>query len=445
MENNLREKLISVAKADRAIIGENENNVKHKILGPFLNYFGFEELLDFEHSAQGSRFDINIGAKSDSDIVVETKRYNMRLDECIEQLNDYCKKKNPTPLLAILANGEEIRIYSPEMKRTPQFSERIIYFLKRSDLANDEILERLDKILSKENLENEAAAENIDEREKEIREGRKEIEQNRNELNKQITAIEKKIEELEKSQVDTERQIKEKYLLPDLQQIIKPDKTIRTPDSKPKSGEYSQFPDQTKYEKSYDADSYIARLLKNRNSQPAKIYAFIKSNEIVTKQELFDHLRDCGYKNPEKSGAISACITALRTEGHISQKGKSNYAEYKIEKEIEELEKSQVDAERQIKEKHPLPDLQLSQFPDYVQKRIKAIQNPSSMTHKMLNYIKDNRVATKKEIRDFIIDLYDNPGSGSIDGNLNTLRHLGLIKYDERGEYAKVHFIKSLD
>lgn len=56
------------------------------------------------------------------------------------------------------------------------------------------------------------------------------------------------------------------------------------------------------------------------------------SNEIVTRHELNDYLRECGYKNPEKSGAVGACLKALRTEGYISQEGKSDNTKYKIKK-----------------------------------------------------------------------------------------------------------------
>lgn len=104
-------------------------------------------------------------------------------------------------------------------------------------------------------------------------------------------------------------------------QITKTDSTRQLPKSK--------TPEKSKSIKSYNADDYIARL-NNPNSQPSKIYAFIKTNEIVTKQELFNYLGDCGYKNPETNGSISACIIAFKTEGYIDQEGKANYTKYRI-------------------------------------------------------------------------------------------------------------------
>ena len=64
-------RLTKLAEFDFSSLIPSENNVKYKIIIPFLQSFDHQQL-DLEHAAQGSRIDINIGNK----IVVETKALN---------------------------------------------------------------------------------------------------------------------------------------------------------------------------------------------------------------------------------------------------------------------------------------------------------------------------------------------------------------------------------
>ena len=64
-------RLTELAAFDLKNLIPSENNVKYRIVIPFLQAFGHEHI-DLEHAAQGSRIDINIGNK----IVVETKALN---------------------------------------------------------------------------------------------------------------------------------------------------------------------------------------------------------------------------------------------------------------------------------------------------------------------------------------------------------------------------------
>ena len=77
------EKLNSLAKTDFTNFIQSENNVKYKIIIPFLQAFNHVDL-DLEHAAQGSRIDINIGNR----IIVETKALGINLNNHIQQLSD---------------------------------------------------------------------------------------------------------------------------------------------------------------------------------------------------------------------------------------------------------------------------------------------------------------------------------------------------------------------
>lgn len=251
MDEKQKGELKKLAELTRDKIGENENSVKYKFIIPFLGCFGHVKL-DFEHPSQGSRIDILIGNKSSCGIVVETKSYDKNLDKYLPQLKGYCDEKRP--LLAIIANGEEIRAYSP-LWRISNFSETILYSIKRNELSSDEIIERLEKLLSKENLENEKLDDHILERENEIKSAKKEIKSlidtyknnednilneiqllkdKINEINIQISEKDKKILDSKKKKEQEIRKLKDKYRLPIIEPkpiIVQPNKDTKVPKS----------------------------------------------------------------------------------------------------------------------------------------------------------------------------------------------------------------------
>ncbi|MEI6822037.1 MAG: hypothetical protein WCL51_08870 [Bacteroidota bacterium] len=193
MKNEFKEELIKLATKSQSEIGMNENNVKYKFINPFLKCFGFKEDLDFEHESQRNSIDIYIENIGKHRIVIETKAYDKNLDEFIIQLKKYCDDKRP--ILAIIANGKEIRFYSPLSKIT-EFSETLLYSFKRVDLGNEDIILRLEKILSKENYVNDNIDDNIDEREKEIKVAKKEIKLIENSVIEKKSAIENDINDI---------------------------------------------------------------------------------------------------------------------------------------------------------------------------------------------------------------------------------------------------------
>lgn len=205
-------------------IGENENNVKYKFIIPFLECFGYNEEIDFEHATQGNRIDIFI--QSDYGIVIETKAYHISLNQHIDKLKIYCDAKRP--VLAIIANGEEIRFYSPFWRNKKDFRDTIIYAIKRSDLTNNGTVNKLEKIISRDNLNNGLIDDNIQEREKElnnftksyqkIKEEFKDKEQNIinqiRSLNVQIAEFEKQRNDIIKSGKDELTKLEKEYLIP---------------------------------------------------------------------------------------------------------------------------------------------------------------------------------------------------------------------------------------
>ncbi|MCX5827942.1 MAG: hypothetical protein NTV58_08070 [Deltaproteobacteria bacterium] len=159
--------LTELAALDLTNLIQSENNVKYRIVIPFLQSFDHQHI-DLEHAAQGSRIDINIGNK----IVVETKALSQYLDNHVQQLSDYCGRE--WPVLAILTNGRNFRIYSPQWRRQATFREKIIYAFDIKDLANVKLLNRLEKILGLSSYQSEEFLDYIDQREKELLEvGRK--------------------------------------------------------------------------------------------------------------------------------------------------------------------------------------------------------------------------------------------------------------------------------
>ena len=209
MNENQRQELRRLAELSSDIIGDNENNVKYRIIIPFLETFGYDKNLDFEHAAQGNRIDIFIDTISGHCILIEAKSYDRNLDDYLPQLKRYCDEKRP--ILAMICNGEQIRLYSP-FWRKPDFSDTLIYSISRHDLLDDHIVSRVEAILSKEFLENNTIIENIEKREKEITDVTKMLDSLSADYQLEISAIESSIHNIEnqilsfQSQIDSQKE-----------------------------------------------------------------------------------------------------------------------------------------------------------------------------------------------------------------------------------------------
>ncbi len=197
------EKLNSLARTDFTNFIQSENNVKYKIVIPFLQSFNHQDL-DLEHAAQGSRIDINIGNR----IIVETKALNINLNNHIQQLSDYSSKE--LPVLAILTNGKHFRIYPPQWRYWRTFPEKLIYEFELNDLGNLQLINRLEKILGFSNYENEEFIVHIEQREREIIETKREIEKIKKLKIEQVSELNGEINDLKEQMLEINEQIKMK-------------------------------------------------------------------------------------------------------------------------------------------------------------------------------------------------------------------------------------------
>lgn len=300
-----------------------ENNVKYRIVIPFLQAFGHEHI-DLEHAAQGSRIDINIGNK----IVVETKALNQHIDNHVQQLSDYCGRE--WPVLAILTNGRDFRIYSPQWRRQSTFRDKIIYSFNIGELTNAQLLNRLDKILGRDSYQNEKFFDNISQREKELLEvGRKVDELRRGQdgsiselrteiarlkeqlrgLHTQILQKEKALSEIESAEVPGVVALISEFFVPKIhatsEPSIPPPPTISPPGPEPE------------YIRTY------REMLKRPDSLPSRMKNYI---DEVGSFSWADLKKACvqllGCKT-ETSGSIGASLRVLELEGYVRTTGRS--------------------------------------------------------------------------------------------------------------------------
>lgn len=195
------ERLNNLANTDFTNFIQSENNVKYKIIIPFLQAFNHVDL-DLEHAAQGSRIDINIGNR----IIVETKALGQNINMHVQQLADYCGKE--LPVLAILTNGRHFRIYSPQWRQLRAFTEKIIYEFELKHLSDLSLLNRLEKILDFTNYDNLEFIDHIEQREKEILKIKSQIDELKSLKKSEVNEVKNEIEELKGQILELNEQIK---------------------------------------------------------------------------------------------------------------------------------------------------------------------------------------------------------------------------------------------
>ena len=137
-----------IAKFKESEIGPTEENVKQKIMVPILELLGYKrEELEFEYRTKSGRLDIFIkNVPRDCKIIIDTKNYSENLNDWVEQIKEYTFDE--AALIAILANGSEIRIYSP--LRGIAFERSLLYSIHRENLNKEPIWNTLFNILNKE-------------------------------------------------------------------------------------------------------------------------------------------------------------------------------------------------------------------------------------------------------------------------------------------------------
>jgi len=193
--NELKNCIEKIAKLTREEIGRSEENVKQKIVVPLLECFGHHRnQLDFEYGSGTRRIDIFIKELPlDCKVIIDTKNYDEDLNNHLEQIGLYAFQEGA--ILALIVNGEEIRIYDPFF-RGFSFKDSLLYSVKITELPNDLTMEVLYNLLSRENLKSRKVKEFIVKREQEIIEAYSKMEEIKDEFEKKKMELSDKREEL---------------------------------------------------------------------------------------------------------------------------------------------------------------------------------------------------------------------------------------------------------
>jgi len=196
-----------IAKLKDSEIGPTEENVKQKIIVPILELLGHKrENLEFEYRTRGGgKLDIFIKyVPPDCKVIIDTKNYGENLNDHIEQIKEYTFDE--ASLLTLIANGTEIRIYSP--LRGVAFERSLLYSIKRHDLSNESSWALLSDLLHIENLQSRNVFRKIEERERQIKEAMAKEEHLKQEYEEKVaninTDIETKEEEIEQLKIEKE-------------------------------------------------------------------------------------------------------------------------------------------------------------------------------------------------------------------------------------------------
>jgi len=187
MSEHVKKELRRIASYDANDIGHKEENVKNKIIVPILEHLGHARHdLDFEYG-KGTEIDIFIkGLPRDCGVIIDTKSYDADLDLYLKQLENYARDVGAA--LAIIANGKEIRFYSPYM-RGYKFEQSLLYSIKREELSSPASMKILEHLLLRENLLSGKVTSFINKREKEIKKKNLDIEKLKKHFDKKLKEL----------------------------------------------------------------------------------------------------------------------------------------------------------------------------------------------------------------------------------------------------------------
>lgn len=326
MNGENKENFKKFALLTRHDIGETEESVKINFVVPLLECFGHKRL-DFEHKYT----DILIKKGLADSVIVETKNYDKNLDRELEQLERYCHKERP--LLGLIANGLELRIYSYSWRFRKVFQDHLIYNIAREKLGDENIIQRIEKILSRNNLKTGRAKDYVIEREQEIENAGKDIQKIEEELNNENINLQKDIDKLNYELESIQKQIeglserkkgiatKKEEQISEVWQAISFQPPMQPSIMHPPS---QHVPSDLHIS---DGPSYISsyrKQLNNPNSLPSKIRRYIEEHETITLKDL---KRACVEKfgcRSETSGSIGASVKVLEVDGYIKMEGHGN-------------------------------------------------------------------------------------------------------------------------
>jgi predicted type IV restriction endonuclease len=216
----IKQEIERISKLQEKDIGPTEENVKQKIIVPILELLGHKrENLEFEYrTRRGGKIDIFIkNVPPDCKVLIDTKNYTENLNDHVEQIKEYTFDEST--LLTVIANGTEIRIYSP--LRGVAFERSLLYSIKRQELNKESVWKILSDLLQNDNLQNRNVLKKIEERERKIKDAMTNEERLKQEYDSKIEGIDSDIEtkEEEIEQLKKEKEILAKKAETDISEI----------------------------------------------------------------------------------------------------------------------------------------------------------------------------------------------------------------------------------
>jgi predicted type IV restriction endonuclease len=199
------ERMRSLAQLSRDEIGLSEENVKQKIVVPMLEALGHERRdLDFEFSSKGKRIDIFIkGLPHDCKVVLDTKNYDEDLESHIDQIGTYAFQEGA--LVAVIVNGEELRMYSP--MRGYAFRDSLLYSIPRRTFGEEVSQVILQQFLGRDNLRSRATRDFVHSREQEIVDLKQRVERALGRYDQQREELRQTIKQLETNRAKLDKEI----------------------------------------------------------------------------------------------------------------------------------------------------------------------------------------------------------------------------------------------
>jgi len=159
--------LRQIAMLTRGDIGESEDDVGSNLLIPLLECLGHSgKIADAVSAKKSKRIRIlTEDLPPDSRIVVQARGYDEDLSTGLDEVSEYAFQEGA--LLAVIANGHEIRVYAPLVKGVgSKYS--LLYSFRREGLSETKNIEVISRLLSSRSLKTGDAKAFVEARRREI-------------------------------------------------------------------------------------------------------------------------------------------------------------------------------------------------------------------------------------------------------------------------------------
>lgn len=200
-------KLNTISKQNNSQIGHGEENVK-ALVKEIFEAFGHEGHIHLTPQGYNGPDIILRELPSDSSVIIEVKKFKTSLDDHVEQLRRYCS--DTRPLLGIITNGDDFRIYSYFWRGKP-FVDSLLLSFNRKQLGDVEFTENLKMLIGRNALLSSIAKSKVEEIEQkheqmltvqreriaELREQKKEIEREINQHQEKLGVFKNKLEHID--------------------------------------------------------------------------------------------------------------------------------------------------------------------------------------------------------------------------------------------------------